>query len=58
MNKPLHPDTELIHAGEGASVSAKPVTTPIYSSSTFEFGSAADVSADRPIWFNVTVVVK
>jgi cystathionine beta-lyase/cystathionine gamma-synthase len=41
----LHPDTELVHAGEGAAVSATPVTTPIYSSSTFEFGSAAELEA-------------
>jgi cystathionine beta-lyase/cystathionine gamma-synthase len=45
MKKPQHPDTELIHAGEGASVSATPVTTPIYSTSTFEFGSAAELEA-------------
>ena len=45
MKKRLHPDTELVHAGEGASVSATPVTTPIYSSSTFEFGSAAELEA-------------
>lgn len=43
--KRLHPDTELIHAGEGAAVSATPVTTPIYSSSTFEFASAAELEA-------------
>src|SRR5688572_14304393 len=45
MTKRQHPDTELIHAGEGASVAATPVTTPIYSSSTFEFGSAAELEA-------------
>ena len=45
MKKPQHPDTELIHAGEGASVSATPVTTPIYATSTFEFGSAAELEA-------------
>lgn len=40
-----HPDTELIHAGEGVAASATPVTTPIYSSSTFTFGSAAELEA-------------
>ncbi|MEO6223406.1 MAG: aminotransferase class I/II-fold pyridoxal phosphate-dependent enzyme [Vicinamibacterales bacterium] len=45
MKKRLQPDTELIHAGEGASRSATPVTTPIYSSSTFEFASAAELEA-------------
>lgn len=45
MKQRLHPDTEVVHAGEGAAVSATPVTTPIYSSSTFEFGSAAELEA-------------
>ena len=45
MTKRQHPETELIHAGEGAALSATPVTTPIYSSSTFEFGSAAELEA-------------
>jgi cystathionine beta-lyase/cystathionine gamma-synthase len=45
MNKRHHPDTELIHAGEGASVSAAPLTTPVYTTTTFEFGSAADLEA-------------
>jgi cystathionine beta-lyase/cystathionine gamma-synthase len=45
MKKPLHPDTELIHAGEGSAVSATPLTTPIYSSTTFEFCSAAELEA-------------
>ena len=43
--KRLHPDTDLIHAGEGAALSATPVTTPIYATSTFEFGSAAELEA-------------
>ncbi len=38
-------ETELIHAGEGRSQTATPVTTPIYSSSTFTFPSAADLEA-------------
>ena len=45
MKKPHHPDTDLIHAGEGAAPSATPVTTPIYATSTFEFGSAAELEA-------------
>jgi O-acetylhomoserine/O-acetylserine sulfhydrylase-like pyridoxal-dependent enzyme len=40
-----HPDTELIHAGEGVTSTATPVTTPIYSSSTFRFASAAELEA-------------
>jgi len=40
-----HPDTELIHAGEGVAVDATPLTTPIYSSSTFRFESAAELEA-------------
>ncbi len=44
MTRP-HPDTDLIHAGEGAAVSATPITTPIYATSTFEFGSAAELEA-------------
>jgi len=45
MASHLHPDTELIHAGEGVAVAATPVTTPIYSATTFEFGSAAELEA-------------
>ena len=40
-----HPDTELVHAGEGVTSTATPVTTPIYSSSTFRFTSAAELEA-------------
>lgn len=40
-----HPDTELIHAGEGAKAGATPVTTPIYATSTFTFACAADLEA-------------
>jgi cystathionine beta-lyase/cystathionine gamma-synthase len=43
--KEARPDTELIHAGEGAAPAAMPVTTPIYATSTFEFGSAAELEA-------------
>src|SRR6187401_2314107 len=36
--------TKLIHAGEGVDTGATPsLTTPIYETSTFVFGSAADV---------------
>ena len=45
MHKGQRPDTELIHAGEGSSSAATPVTTPIYATSTFEFGSAAELEA-------------
>jgi cystathionine beta-lyase/cystathionine gamma-synthase len=45
MKKKMHPDTEVVHAGEGVSVSATPVTTPIYSATTFEFSSAAELEA-------------
>jgi cystathionine beta-lyase/cystathionine gamma-synthase len=38
-----HRETELIHSGEGVVASATPVTTPIYSASTFAFGSAAEL---------------
>jgi cystathionine beta-lyase/cystathionine gamma-synthase len=40
-----HPETDLIHAGEGARDGASPLNTPIYESSTFVFESAADVDA-------------
>lgn len=43
--KQSRPDTELIHAGEGPSATATPVTTPIYATSTFEFGSASELEA-------------
>jgi cystathionine beta-lyase/cystathionine gamma-synthase len=39
------PDTDVIHAGEGAVPSATPLTTPIYATSTFTFPSAADLEA-------------
>jgi cystathionine beta-lyase/cystathionine gamma-synthase len=35
--------TELIHRGEGASLSARPLTTPIYDTTTFVFESAEEV---------------
>jgi cystathionine beta-lyase/cystathionine gamma-synthase len=36
-------DTDIIHAGEGIPVAATPVTTPIYSATTFAFPSAAEL---------------
>jgi cystathionine beta-lyase/cystathionine gamma-synthase len=40
---PKHPDTEVLHRGEGAPAGATPLTRPIYSSSTFLFASAAEL---------------
>jgi cystathionine beta-lyase/cystathionine gamma-synthase len=39
----MKPATEIIHRGDGVSPSAKPLTTPIYETSTFVFESAAEV---------------
>lgn len=36
-------DTDIIHAGEGLPMAATPVTTPIYSATTFAFPSAAEL---------------
>lgn len=36
-----HRDTGILHAGEGQSAKATPVTTPIYSATTFTFPDAA-----------------
>jgi cystathionine beta-lyase/cystathionine gamma-synthase len=36
-----HPDTEVLHIGEGAREGATPLTTPIYATSTFVFENAA-----------------
>src|ERR1039457_5425559 len=38
-----HPETEVIHRGEGGPASAAPLTTPIYATSTFVFDKAADL---------------
>lgn len=40
-----HPDTEMLHAAEGARAGAKPLTTPIYATSTFVFENAAEIEA-------------
>lgn len=42
---PKHPETDLQHVGEGAREGARPLTTPIYETSTFLFDSAADLEA-------------
>jgi cystathionine beta-lyase/cystathionine gamma-synthase len=39
----MKPATELIHRAEGVSHDAKPLTTPIYETTTFVFENAADV---------------
>jgi cystathionine beta-lyase/cystathionine gamma-synthase len=38
-----HPETEVLHRGEGAREGATPLTTPIYASSTFVFANAAEL---------------
>jgi cystathionine beta-lyase/cystathionine gamma-synthase len=45
MPKATHPDTEVLHTAEGARAGAKPLTTPIYATSTFVFENAAEVEA-------------
>lgn len=40
---PLHPETEVLHRGEGAREGARPLTTPIYATSTFVFADAAEL---------------
>jgi cystathionine beta-lyase/cystathionine gamma-synthase len=40
-----HPDTDVLHRGEGARAAARPLTTPIYATTTFLFDSAAEVEA-------------
>jgi cystathionine beta-lyase/cystathionine gamma-synthase len=45
MAKARHPDTEVLHTAEGARHGAKPLTTPIYATSTFVFDNAAEVEA-------------
>ncbi len=43
--KPQHPDTEVLHAAEGARPGATPLTTPIYATSTFTYANAAELEA-------------
>ena len=40
-----HPETDIIHAAEGARHGASPLTTPIYATSTFTFANAAELEA-------------
>lgn len=40
-----HPETDVLHIGEGAQHDARPLTRPIYATSTFEFASAAELEA-------------
>lgn len=40
-----HKETEAIHRGEGVDPSATPLTTPIYETSTFLFGSTAELES-------------
>src|SRR5690606_26520230 len=45
MSDPLELPTRLLHVAEGAAPGARPLTTPIYATSTFVFDSAADLQA-------------
>src|SRR5215472_283813 len=45
MAKSQHPDTAMLHVAEGAREGARPLTTPIYATSTFVFGNAAEIEA-------------
>jgi cystathionine beta-lyase/cystathionine gamma-synthase len=40
-----HPETDVLHIGEGAQDDATPLTRPIYATSTFLFASAAELEA-------------
>jgi cystathionine beta-lyase/cystathionine gamma-synthase len=42
---PKHPETEVLHLGEGAREGAAPLTTPIYATSTFVFANAAELES-------------
>jgi cystathionine gamma-synthase/methionine-gamma-lyase len=41
----LHPDTRVVHEGEGQPAEAAPATTPLYDATTFVFDSAAQLEA-------------
>ena len=41
----MHPETDVLHRGEGARDGATPLTTPIYATSTFVFANAAELEA-------------
>jgi methionine-gamma-lyase len=38
-----HPETEVLHRGDGARAGAAPLTTPIYTATTFVFDDAAEM---------------
>src|SRR5262245_30930832 len=40
-----HPESDLLHRGEGARQGATPLTTLIYATSTFVFAAAAELEA-------------
>ncbi len=40
-----HPETDVLHIGEGVQDDATPLTRPIYATSTFVFASAAELEA-------------
>jgi cystathionine beta-lyase/cystathionine gamma-synthase len=40
-----HPETSVLHRGEGVRPDAAPLTTPIYATSTFLFANAAELEA-------------
>jgi cystathionine beta-lyase/cystathionine gamma-synthase len=42
---PHHPETEVLHRAEGVKAGARPLTTPIYATSTFVFANAAELEA-------------
>jgi cystathionine beta-lyase/cystathionine gamma-synthase len=42
---PRHFETEVLHEAEGACEGATPLTTPIYATTTYVFGSAAELEA-------------
>ena len=43
--RPLQNVTAMMHAGDGIAPHAKPLTTPIYETTTFVFDNAAEVVA-------------
>jgi cystathionine beta-lyase/cystathionine gamma-synthase len=40
-----HPETDVIHLADGADTDATPLTTPVYSTTTFVFANAAELEA-------------
>jgi cystathionine beta-lyase/cystathionine gamma-synthase len=41
----MHPETDVLHRGEGAAKAARPLNTPIYATSTFTFENVAALEA-------------